>query len=141
MDLVVAGLVSGSVPPRAASRKQLTPVLSWRVMAARAFLPSCRCLSWSSEARVPRVPAPAPLGTTKDGWCGRSTRLLTVGTLGVVLGSVSAFSASLCTISLGPVVLVCLVFCQADRCMGSEVCTVLNLWIFLGKRPEERVGD
>lgn len=32
----------------------------------------------------------------------------------------SAFFTSPCTIFLGPVVLVCLVFFQADRCMGSR---------------------
>lgn len=51
----------------------------------------------------------------------------------VVLGNVSAFFALFalpCTISLGPMVLVRLAFFQANRCVGSEACKVLDLWTF-----------
>lgn len=45
----------------------------------------------------------------------------------MVLGKVFLFSAFLapsCTLSLGLVVLMCLVFDEADRCAGSEACHV-----------------
>lgn len=58
----------------------------------------------------------------------------------MVLGKVFLLSACFeppCTVSnLGPVVLVCLVFFPADRCVGSEACHSVGFWGL-----EERAGD
>lgn len=99
----------------------LAPGLAW---PGHVVLPSCWDLSWSSEARVPRVPAPAPLGAAQGSVAWPPNRAPD-GALG---GSWQCFrSASLtppCTLCAGPVVSVCLVFLYADRCTGSEVCHV-----------------
>lgn len=99
----------------------LAPVLS---CPGHILLSSCQSLSWSSEARVPRVLAPAPPGAAQGSVAWPPHRAPNGAPGGSWQCFCSAFLTPPCTLCAGPVVSVCLVFLYADRHTGSEVCHV-----------------
>lgn len=124
MDLGVAGLVWGGSPSGLRRPQCFLSVLALVLSCPGHVLPSCRGLSWSSEARVPRVPAPAPSGAAQGSAAWPPHQAPNGAPGGSWQCFCSAFLTPPRTVCAGPVVLVCLVSLSADRCTGSEVCHV-----------------
>lgn len=125
MDLGVAGLVWGGSPSGLRRPQCFLSVLALVLSCpGHVLLPSCRGLSWSSEARVPRVLAPAPSGAAQGSAAWPPHQAPNGAPGGSWQCFCSAFLTPPRTVCAGPVVLVCLVSLSADRCTGSEVCHV-----------------